>query len=156
MSGKHPGRLEQATDTLIPSVKNLALIQSPQQLLNLHYRVLNYQKKSLAQIPFTGFSSDYFVRKTQRSRAGRAGTNTLLWSSIDADIPTELTHSKCCSNGVREAVIAAFQGNANGIILSRKDSEMKHRPPGIAHRPPRTPSRHLAAIAIRCSLPFLR
>ena len=97
----------------------------PQQLLEFHYRVLNYQEKPLAQIPFTGFSSDYVLRETQRSRAGLAGTNTLLWSGIDVDIPTEPTHSKCSPDGVRDAVLAAFHGNADGIILSRKYSEMK-------------------------------
>ncbi len=97
----------------------------PQQLLDFHYRVLNYQEKSLAQIPFTGFSADYVLRETQRSRAGLAGTKTLLWSGIDVDIPTEPTHSKCSPDGVRDAVLAAFQGHADGIILSRKYSEMK-------------------------------
>jgi hypothetical protein len=53
------------------------------------------------------------------------GTNTLLWSGIDVDIPTEPTHSKCSPDGVRDAVLAAFQGNADGVILSRKYSEMK-------------------------------
>jgi hypothetical protein len=65
------------------------------------------------------------LRVTQRSRAGLLGTNTLLWSGIDVDIPTEPTHSKCSPNGVRDAVLAAFQGNADIIILSRKYSEMK-------------------------------
>ena len=62
-------------------------------------------------------------------RGGRhgisSGTNTLLWSGIDVDIPTEPAHSKCSPDGVRDAVLAAFHGNADGIILSRKYSEMK-------------------------------
>ena len=53
------------------------------------------------------------------------GANTLLWSGIDVDIPTEPTHSKCSPDGVRDAVLAAFHGHADGIILSRKYSEMK-------------------------------
>lgn len=97
----------------------------PQQLLEFHYRVLNYQEKSLAQIPFTGFSADYVFRETQRSRAGLAGTKTQLWSGIDIDIPTAPNHSKCTPAGVRDAVLAAFRGNADGVILSRKYSEMK-------------------------------
>jgi len=32
---------------------------------------------------------------------------------------------KCSPDGVRDAVLAAFQGNADGVILSRKYSEMK-------------------------------
>ena len=97
----------------------------PQELLEFHYRVLNYQEKSLAEIPFTGFSADYVFRETQRSRAGLAGTKTLLWSGIDIDIPTAPNHSKCTPAGVRDAVLAAFHGKADGVILSRKYSEMK-------------------------------
>ncbi|MHB1675534.1 MAG: hypothetical protein ACYCSP_14925 [Acidobacteriaceae bacterium] len=53
------------------------------------------------------------------------GTNTLLWSGIDVHIPTEPTHSQCSPDGVRDAVLAAFHGHADGIILSRKYSKMK-------------------------------
>ena len=35
------------------------------------------------------------------------------------------THSQCSPDGVRDAVLAAFQCNAEGVILSRKYSEMK-------------------------------
>lgn len=97
----------------------------PQELLEFHYRVLNYQEKSLAEIPFTGFSADYVFRETQRARAGLEGTKTLLWPGIDIDIPTAPTHSKCTPAGVRDAVLAAFHGKADGVILSRKYSEMK-------------------------------
>lgn len=97
----------------------------PQELLEFHYRVLNYRERSLAEIPFTGFSADYVFRETQRSHAGLQGSNTLLWSGIDVDIPTQPNHSKCTPDGVRDAVLAAFRGNADGVILSRKYSEMK-------------------------------
>jgi hypothetical protein len=97
----------------------------PQELLDFHYRVLNYQEKSLAEIPFTGFSADYVYRETKRARAGLEGTKTLLWPGIDVDIPTEPGHSKCTPAGVKDAVTAAFHGGADGVILSRKYSEMK-------------------------------
>jgi hypothetical protein len=96
-----------------------------QELLDFHYRVLGYQEKSLAEIPFTGFSSDYVYRETKRSRAGLQGTKTQLWSGIDIDIPTEPGHSRCTPGGTRDAVLAAFHGGADGVILSRKYSEMK-------------------------------
>jgi hypothetical protein len=44
--------------------------------------------------------------------------------SIDATSPPS-PHSKCSSDGVRDAVLAAFHGGADGVILSRKYSEMK-------------------------------
>jgi hypothetical protein len=48
-----------------------------------------------------------------------------LWPGIDIDIPTEPGHSKCTPDGTRDAVVAAFRGGADGVILSRKYSEMK-------------------------------
>ena len=110
----------------ISSVSQTLYGDVPQQeLLDFHYRVLNYQEKSLAEIPFTGLSSDYVFRETQRSHAGLQGTKTLLWSGIDVDIPTAKNHSKCTPTGVEDAVVAAFHGGADGVIISRKYSEMK-------------------------------
>jgi hypothetical protein len=96
-----------------------------QELLDFHYRVLDYKERSLEEIPLTGFSADFVYRETKRSRAGLEGTKTQLWSGIDVDIPTEPGHSKCTPEGVKDAVLAAFHGGADGIILSRKYSEMK-------------------------------
>jgi hypothetical protein len=96
-----------------------------QELLDFHYRVLDYKEKSLAEIPFTGLSADYVYRETKRARAGLEGTKTQLWPGIDIDIPTAANHSKCTPEGTRDAVLAAFHGGADGVILSRKYSEMK-------------------------------
>ena len=95
-------------------------------LLQFHYHVLGYKNEgSITQIPHTGLSSDYVLRETKRARAGLAGTKTQLWPGIDIDIPTAADHSKCSPNGVHDAVKAAFDGGADGVILSRKYSEMK-------------------------------
>jgi hypothetical protein len=96
-----------------------------QELLDFHYRVLDYKEKSLGEIPFTGLSADYVYRETKRARAGLAGTKTQLWPGIDIDIPTAANHSKCSPEGTRDAVLAALHGGADGVILSRKYSEMK-------------------------------
>ncbi len=96
-----------------------------QELLEFHYRVLNYQEKSLAEIPIVGLSADYVYRESKRAKAGLAGTKTLLWPGIDIDIPTQAGHSKCSPEGVRDAVLAAFRAESDGVILSRKYSEMK-------------------------------
>jgi hypothetical protein len=60
-----------------------------------------------------------------RAREALNGTTTLLWPGIDIDIPTAPGHSKCTPDGTRDAVLAAFRGGADGVILSRKYSEMK-------------------------------
>lgn len=95
-----------------------------EELLQFHYRVLNYQEKGLAEIPFTGLSADYVYRESKRSHDDLQGTNTLLWPGIDVDIPTEKGHSRCTPDGVRDAVLAAFRAGSDGVLLSRKYSEM--------------------------------
>jgi hypothetical protein len=96
-----------------------------QELLDFHYRILDYKEGTLAQIPFTGLSADYVYRETKRAHAGLAGTQTKLWPGIDVDIPTAENHSKCSPSGTRDAVISAFRGGADGVLISRKYSEMK-------------------------------
>lgn len=96
-----------------------------QELLEFHYKVLNYQERSMPEIPYTGFSSDYVYRETKRSHDDLQGAKTLLWPGIDIDIPTEDNHSRCTPDGVRDAVLAAFRGGADGVLLSRKYSEMR-------------------------------
>jgi hypothetical protein len=98
---------------------------SKQELLDYHYRILNYNEKSYDEIAKTGFSADYVYREAQRARAGLVGTNTLLWPGLDIDIPTASTSSKCTPDGTKQVVLAAFKGGADGVLLSRKYSEMK-------------------------------
>lgn len=96
------------------------------ELLQFHYRILGYKDEgSYEQIPEKGLSSDYVYRETKRARADLAETKTKLWPGIDVDVPTAPAHSKCTRQGVRDAVLAAFHGDADGVILSRKYSEMK-------------------------------
>jgi hypothetical protein len=96
-----------------------------EELLEFHYKVLNYQEKSMTEIPIVGLSADYVYRESKRAHDGLAGTKTLLWPGIDIDIPTADGHSKCSPEGVRDAVLAAFRAGSDGVLLSRKYSEMK-------------------------------
>jgi hypothetical protein len=97
-----------------------------QELLDFHYRVLNYDhERNLKEIPVTGFSSDYVYSETKRASDALKGLSTKLWPGIDIDIPTAAGHSKCTPAGTKGAVMAAFRGGADGVILSRKYSEMK-------------------------------
>jgi hypothetical protein len=98
---------------------------SKQDALEFDDHVLNYRERSLEQIPFTGLSSDYVARETKRAMDGAAGTQTLIWPGIDIDIPTEANHSKSTPQGTQDAVAAALNAGAHGLILSRKYSEMK-------------------------------
>jgi len=97
-----------------------------QELLDFHYRVLDYgSEKDLKTLPAAGYSSDYVYRETRRAREGLAGTQTKLWPGIDVDIPTAKGNARCTPAGTKGAVTAAFRGGADGIIVSRKYSEMK-------------------------------
>ncbi len=97
-----------------------------EELLEFHYRVLGYTgEKSCTEIPQSGFSSAYVLEETRRARAGLGSAHTQLWPGIDIDVPTAPGHSKCTPAGTRDAVLAAFHGGADGVILSRKYSEMR-------------------------------
>jgi hypothetical protein len=98
----------------------------PRELLDFHYRVLDYkQEKSLVEIPKAGFSADYVYREAKRAREALNGTKTQLWPGIDIDIPTGQNQSKSTPEGTRDAVAAALRAGADGVLLSRKYSEMK-------------------------------
>lgn len=56
---------------------------------------------------------------------GAGGAKTQHWPGIDIDIPTAAGSSKSTPEGTRNAVLAAFRGGADGVLLSRKHSEMR-------------------------------
>ena len=89
------------------------------------YSVMNYKERGIDEIAFTGLSSDYVYRETKRAKDGVAGTKTEIWPGIDIDIPTADNQSKSTPHGTKNAVLAAFRAQAQGVILSRKYSEMK-------------------------------
>jgi hypothetical protein len=96
-----------------------------QELLDFHYRVMDYGKEpALKDLPAAGFSADYVYRETKRAKEALKNSKTKLLPGIDIDIPTERGNSKCTPAGTRAAVLAAFRGGADGVILSRKYSEM--------------------------------
>ncbi len=98
---------------------------SKQELTEFAFEVMHLKEGSYKQIPYSGLSADYVYRETQRALEGVAGTKTQIWSGIDVDIPTEPSNSKSTPQSVKEAVLAAFQAGAPGVILSRKYSEMR-------------------------------
>jgi hypothetical protein len=70
-------------------------------------------------------SADYVYRETKRTVDSLAGTQTQVWPGIDIDVPTAGGSSKCTPEGVRDAVLGAYKGGAQGVVLSRSYSEMK-------------------------------
>ena len=98
----------------------------PDEVLEFHYRVLDYPHEgTLAQIPQTGFTADYIFQEAKRARTALNGTRTQLWPGIDIDIPTGAGESRSTPDGTRDAVLAAFRAGSDGVLLSRKYSEMR-------------------------------
>ncbi len=96
------------------------------ELLDFHSRVLDYgPEANMAHLAETGFSADYVLRETKRAHAALEGTHTKLWPGIDIDIPTAAGHSKSTPESSRDAVLAALKAGSDGVLLSRKYSEMK-------------------------------
>ncbi len=97
---------------------------SPEEVLGLTYKMQNYKETSLGELPRSGLSADYVDRETRRAVAGVNG-KVRIWSGVDIDIPTGRDEKKTESQDVREAVRAALRAGADGVILSRKYSEMR-------------------------------
>lgn len=81
------------------------------------------ERTPLESLARTGFSADYVRRETARAVA-EVGGRCRVCPGIDIDIPTGEGDAHCTREGVKEAVLAAFAGGAQGVVLSRKYSEM--------------------------------
>ncbi len=97
---------------------------TPEQTLAFDYDVQQYHDKPLDQLAAAGLGADYVLRETRRARAG-AAPHVRIWPGIDIDIPTGATSKKTQPDDVYAAVKAAFDGGADGVLLSRKYSEMR-------------------------------
>jgi hypothetical protein len=98
---------------------------APDQILALTYRWQQYgDEKPLDRLPLDGLSADYVRRETRRAVAG-VSSAVKIWPGIDIDIPTGPGEKKTQPDDVYQAVKAAFDGGAHGVLLSRKYSEMR-------------------------------
>ena len=109
---------------------------SAEEVLGLTYKVHDYQGANLAELAHKGLSAAYVERETRRAVTGvssYSGESAVtadtpgtpkIWPGIDIDIPTGQDEKKTEPQDVREAVRAAFAAGADGVILSRKYSEM--------------------------------
>ncbi|HEY4335947.1 MAG TPA: twin-arginine translocation signal domain-containing protein [Puia sp.] len=97
----------------------------PGELMQVNNRLLNYANEApIDQLAAAGLSSDYVLRETQRAKAGVGGKCRIL-PGIDINIPTGEKSRKASSDDTYQATLAAFKGGADGVILSRKYSEMR-------------------------------
>jgi hypothetical protein len=97
----------------------------PEEVLRFNNHLLNYSENEgpLDQLAAKGLSPDYVYRETQRALNGVKGKCPVL-PGIDIGIPTGKNSRKQTPEDVYAATAAAYKAGANGIILSRKYSEM--------------------------------
>jgi hypothetical protein len=109
-------------------------------------KLLQLDEGSYEKLPQTGFTADYVRRETERAVAG-VGGHSAIYPGIDIDIPVGVAKQRglesprdlgtkinwddnegdltqCTRESVRDATLAAFEGGAEGVVLSRKYSEM--------------------------------
>lgn len=99
----------------------------PDESLALVYRFLGIYEGPLGEIPHEGWSAEYVRNETARALRAVSKTdhNTHIYPGIDVDIPTGDGLKQTTPDDVYQAVRAAFEVGAHGIVLSRKYSEMK-------------------------------
>jgi hypothetical protein len=95
------------------------------ELLRLNNHLLGYgDEAGLDTLPSAGLSPDYVARETRRALAGVAGKCRVL-PGIDIGIPTSPSSRKASPDDTYAAVAAALKAGADGLVLSRKYSEMR-------------------------------
>jgi hypothetical protein len=97
---------------------------TPDEVLEFTCGVQQHHDRPLDAIAAAGLSPDYVRSETKRAIAS-AGPALRIWPGIDVDIPTAAASKKTTPDDVYQAVKAAFEGGAHGVLLSRKYSEMK-------------------------------
>ncbi len=95
------------------------------ELLAFNNRLLNYEHEAgFADLAAAGLSPDYVARETKRAIAGVQGKCKIL-PGIDIGIPTAATSRKASPDDTYAATKAALTAGADGLIFSRKYSEMR-------------------------------
>jgi hypothetical protein len=95
------------------------------ELLRFNNHLLNYGSEAkLEDLAAAGLSPDYVFRETQRALAGVQG-KCKIFPGIDIGIPTGTNSRKASADDTYAAVAAALKAGADGLILSRKYSEMQ-------------------------------
>ncbi|MBZ5544949.1 MAG: hypothetical protein LAO07_14915 [Acidobacteriia bacterium] len=96
-----------------------------EELLRFNNHLLNYgEEAKLDDLAAAGLSPDYIFRETRRALAGVQGKCKVL-PGIDIGIPTGAQSRKASPEDTYAAVAAALKAGADGLILSRKYSEMR-------------------------------
>jgi hypothetical protein len=96
-----------------------------EELLELHYRVLNYDEAPYDRVRQAGLKNDFVYRESQRAVQAKGNAATLILPGIDIGVHNSPGEAQSSREDVKKAVIQAFEAGVDGIILSRKYSEMR-------------------------------
>jgi hypothetical protein len=96
----------------------------PEETYRFLYRILNIDEADWDDLPTAGFSADYVRREAERTLTAVDG-RCEIWPGIDVDIPVGPNSRDQSPKDVEDAVYAAFSAGAQGVVLSRKYSEMR-------------------------------
>jgi hypothetical protein len=95
-----------------------------EEFMRFNNHLLNYGNEApLEKLATEGLSSDYVFSETQRAIAG-VKEKCQIFPGIDVNIPTGDNSRKASADDTYDATLAAFKAGADGVILSRKYSEM--------------------------------
>jgi hypothetical protein len=93
-------------------------------IFELYRSVLGYgDEVSFQDLPASGLSADYVTRETRRAVQAVAG-QARVYPGLDMNVPTPAHVKKTGPEEVEASVKAAIAGGADGLVLSRKYSEM--------------------------------
>lgn len=96
-----------------------------EELMRFNNHLLGYSvsEATFDDLPKAGLSPDYVYCETQRALNGVKG-KCLILPGIDIGIPVGKNSRKQSPDDVYQATMAAYKAGANGVIISRKYSEM--------------------------------
>jgi len=115
-------RYARSTDNFAATVFRDIPADDVQQFFN---QILGYgNEASHDKLPTAGLSADYVARETKRAVRDVDG-KCKIYPGIDIDIPTDEGQKKTTPDDVYQATTAALKAGADGLVFSRKYSEMK-------------------------------
>lgn len=114
-------------ETYVTSVSDTIYGDMPiDEVLEFEYRIMNLRERGYVELPYTGLSDDYVYRETRRAVEDVRGTKTQIWPGLDVDIANvDLQFSRSSPPVVNACTKACFRGGAQGLVISRKYSEMR-------------------------------
>jgi hypothetical protein len=94
----------------------------PEEFMPFYEKIMNYDEVPYAKLSQSGLSAEYVARETRRVVEAVRG-RVAVYPGIDVGVPC---HGKQVTpEDVRDSVKSAFSAGAQGVVLSRKYSEMK-------------------------------